>query len=161
MPDDSFSLIRDANFLVFNEEAGSQILGATPALDFIFDSRNDSIHEAPVYVPALNAIIFSLPHQGIYKQRIIDLNKVPLTVDDYTTDPPVYAVNGGKYFNGSIYWASEAGTTFPNPSGNGEVTQVPGIYKLDPATGKVTTLLNNYFGTQFNSPNDLIIDQSG
>ena len=32
---------------------------------------------------------------------------------------------------------------------------------LDPYTGNVTTLLNNYYGTQINSPNDLFIDSVG
>jgi len=39
--------------------------------------------------------------------------------------------------------------------------QTPGIYQLNPMTGRVTTLLNNYYGDQFNSPNDLYIDSRG
>ncbi|KAL9058363.1 MAG: hypothetical protein Q9162_001818 [Coniocarpon cinnabarinum] len=159
--DPSFDLVRNADFVVFNEEIGSQVLGGSPSYEFVFNTRNDSIHEAPVYVPELDAIIFSLPHQGIYEQQIIHLNDSSPRIANYTTKPPVYAVNGGKYYDGSVYWAAEAGTTFPNPDQTGDVTQAPGIYRLDPVSGKVTTLLNNYFGTQFNSPNDLFVDQAG
>ena len=60
-----------------------------------------------------------------------------------------------------MYWASEAGTTFLNPNGSGTTTQAPGIYLLDPYTNTTQPILNNYFGIQFNSLNDLFIDDKG
>ena len=92
--DPSFDLVRKANFVVFNQDAGLEILGASPSLEFVFNTRNDSIHEAPVYVPSpLNAIIFSLTHAGIYEQQIIDLNGTLPTIANYTTTPPVYGMS--------------------------------------------------------------------
>ncbi|KEQ78774.1 calcium-dependent phosphotriesterase [Aureobasidium pullulans EXF-150] len=158
--DPSFGLVKNATFVVFDQR-GSQILGPSPKLESVFASRNDSIHEGPVYVPSLDAIIFSLPHQGIYQQQIIHLNDSTPRLENYTTTPPVYAVNGGKLFNGKIYWAVEAGFSFPSPQNGSLVAQRPGIYELDPSTGEVTTLLNNYFGQAFNSPNDLWVDDQG
>ncbi|THX95828.1 calcium-dependent phosphotriesterase [Aureobasidium pullulans] len=158
--DPSFGLVKNATFVVFDQR-GSQILGPSPKLESVFASRNDSIHEGPVYVPSLDAIIFSLPHQGIYQQQIIHLNDSTPRLENYTTTPPVYAVNGGKLFNGNIYWAVEAGFSFPSPQNGSLVAQRPGIYELDPSTGEVTTLLNNYFGQAFNSPNDLWVDDQG
>jgi gluconolactonase len=159
--DDSFTKVADATFVVFDRERGLDILGPAPRLEHIFDTRNDSIHEAPVYVPGLNAIIFSQPHQGVYQQKIINLNGTSPTISNYTTTPPVYAVNGGKYYKGKIYWASEASFPFPSPVDGSTINQTPGIYELDPFTGKVRTLLNNYYGQQFSSPNDLFIDSRG
>ncbi|THY15597.1 calcium-dependent phosphotriesterase [Aureobasidium pullulans] len=158
--DPSFSLVKNATFVVFDQR-GSQILGSSPKLEPVFASRNDSIHEGPVYVPSLDAIIFSLPHQGIYQQQIIHLDGSTPRLENYTTAPPVYAVNGGKLFNGKIYWAVEAGFSFPSPQNGSLVAQRPGIYELDPSIGEVTTLLNNYFGQAFNSPNDLWVDDQG
>jgi len=159
--DPSFSLVSKADFIVFDEIRGLDILGSSPKLEFVFNTRNDSIHEAPVYVPPpLNAIIYSLPHQGIFEQQIINLNGSKPTIANYTTTPPVYAVNGGRYYNGHIYWAVEGGVPFPGPKGS-TIMQTPGIYQLNPMTGRVTTLLNNYYGDQFNSPNDLYIDSRG
>ncbi|THX57584.1 calcium-dependent phosphotriesterase [Aureobasidium pullulans] len=158
--DPSFGLAKNATFVVFDQR-GSQILGPSPKLESVFASRNVSIHEGPVYVPSLDAIIFSLPHQGIYQQQIIHLNGSTPRLENYTTTPPVYAVNGGKLFNGKIYWAVEAGFSFPSPQNGSLVAQRPGIYELDPSTGEVTTLLNNYFGQAFNSPNDLWVDDQG
>ncbi|THW15135.1 calcium-dependent phosphotriesterase [Aureobasidium pullulans] len=137
--DPSFSLVKNATFVVFDER-GSQILGPSPKLESVFASRSDSIHEGPVYVPSLDAIIFSLPHQELYHDS---------------------SCFGGKLFNGKIYWAVEAGFSFPSPQNGSLVAQRPGIYELDPSTGEVTTLLNNYFGQAFNSPNDLWVDDQG
>ncbi|KAK3704975.1 hypothetical protein LTR37_013492 [Vermiconidia calcicola] len=159
--DPSFALLEDTPFVVFDKARGLDILGSAPKLERVFDTRNDSIHEAPVYVPGLNVIIFSLPHQGEYQQRIINLNDTPPTIANYTTNPPVYAVNGGKLYQGMIYWASEASFSFPSPADGSLVQQAPGIYKLDPNTGEVVTLVNNYYGTLLNSPNDVFIDHSG
>jgi gluconolactonase len=159
--DASFDLVSKADFVLFDPERGGQILGPLPTLSSVFESRNDSIHEGPVYVPLLDAIIFSLPHQGIYQQQIIHLNGSTPRIENYTTTPPVYAVNGGKYYNGKVYWAVEAGFSFPSPHNASLLSQRPGIYELDPSTGKVTTLLNNYFGQAFNSPNDLWLDSQG
>lgn len=159
--DSSFARLADSTFVVFDQERGLDILGIAPRLERIFNTRNDSIHEAPVYVPGLNAIIFSQPHQGVYQQKIINLNGTEPIISNYTTTPPVYAVNGGKFYRGKIYWASEASFSFPSPTNGSTIDQAPGIYELDPYTGEVTTLLNNYFGQQLNSPNDLVIDSRG
>lgn len=158
--DSSFELVRNATFIVFDEHRGSQILGTSPIYEFVLESRNDSIHEAPVYIPELRSIIYSLPHQGIYEQQLVNLSTSAPTIHNYTTNLPVYAVNGGKFFNGSVYWAVEGGVPFPNPSNSSEtIMQAPGIYRLNPITGEVNTLVNNYFGTPLNSPNDLYIDK--
>ena len=159
--DPSFNLVKSSQFIVFDAGRGLDILGSTPTYEFVFNTRNDSIHEAPVYVPALNSIIYSLAAQGIYEQQIVNLNGSQPTLSNYTTNPPVYAANGGRLYNGSIYWAAEAGMPFPSPTTGQTILQKPGIYRLDPVTGQVETLLNNYFGKQFNSPNDLVIDSSG
>ncbi|KAG9845426.1 calcium-dependent phosphotriesterase, partial [Aureobasidium melanogenum] len=137
--DPSWQLVKNATFVVFDERGG-QILGSSPKLEHIFATRNDSIHEGPVYVPSLDAIIFSLPHQGIYQQQIIHLNGSTPRLDNYTTTPPVYAVNGGKLFDGKVYWAVEAGFSFPSPKNGSLVAQRPGIYELDPSTGDVKVL---------------------
>jgi gluconolactonase len=55
----------------------------------------------------------------------------------------------------------EASFSFPSPTNGSTVDQAPGIYELDPYTGKVRTLLNNYYGQQLSSPNDLFIDSRG
>lgn len=159
--DNSFARLAQTNFIVFDKERGLDILGSAPRLEQIFETRNDSIQEAPVYVPGLNAIIYSQFHQGIYQQKIINLNGTSPTISNYTTNPPVYAVNGGQLYNNRIYWAAGASNPFPSPNNGSAISQTPGIFELDPYTGAVRTLLNNYYGQQFASPDDLVIDSRG
>lgn len=162
VPGPSFELVRNASFVVLDPDRGGQsILGASPSLERIFDMRNSTIYasyEAPVYIPALNAIIYSILRGGEYQQRIINLNGSNPTMANYTTSPPVYGVTGARLVNGSVYWTAAGGYPFPNPDGSGIVYQKPGLYKLDPVARTVEILLNNYFGQNFNSPDDLVVE---
>lgn len=153
--DDSFELARNAPFIVFDQKRGLKVLGSNPTYKTVFEI-SDNIHEAPVYIPDQNKLIFSSFSPNFVPPLVVDLNKSPPTLSNLTTDPPVYGINGGKYFKGLVYWAV---------SGIKRRADLPiqesGIVVLDPATNKVTTLLNNYFGTPFNSPNDLIHTRCG
>ena len=153
--DESFELVRAASFIVFDRKRGLKILGSNPTYEVIFNVSN-YIHEAPVYVPEQNKLIFSEFSAEFVPPLVIDLNESPPTLSNLTTDPPVYGINGGRYYKGRVYWAV---------SGIKRRADLPiqesGIVALDPATNEVTTLLNNYFGTPFNSPNDLTVTRCG
>lgn len=154
VPDPSFSLIRDASFVVFDQPRGLAILGPSPTLETVFTVK-DVVHEAPVYIPDLNIIIASALGQDILSQIIINLNSTPPTIADYTPNPPVYGVNGARYKDGTVYWAVSGGSVTLNST---TIHQVPGIYTLNPYTNTTKPILNNYFGQRFNSPDDLVLD---
>lgn len=153
--DPSFALTKNASFLVFDKARGLKILGRKPTYKFMFTLKN-FIHEAPVYLPAQNKLIFSELAYGSVALFSIDLSASPPTLSTFNPDPPVYGVNGGTLYKGLVYLLVEGS----KPFGNGTL-QEPGIVVLDPATNKVRTLLNNYYGTYFNSPNDITIDAKG
>jgi sugar lactone lactonase YvrE len=153
--DPSFALVHAATFLVFDAPRGSAILGPNPVLETVFDNLGSAVHEAPVYVPSLNSIIVSNLEAGVVPQTIIDLDSEPPSLSEFLPNPPVLGVNGGRFANGTVYWAVAGGNFTYNGT---EHLQVPGIYALDPVTREVQPLLNNYFGQLFNSPDDLIID---
>lgn len=152
--DPSFNLTKHASFLVFDQDRAIAILGPTPSYHYMFDV-SPLIHEAPVYIPSQNKIIFAEFSYRSVPPLIIDLNKSPPTLSNYTTTPPVFGINGGRYYKGLVYWAVSG-----SKASNG-TREAPGIVTLNPDTGEITTLLNNYFGTTFNSPNDLVIDSAG
>jgi len=64
------------------------------------------------------------------------------------TNPPLHNVNGGTYHDGHVYLVTNGGT-------------VRGLYRVNATTGEAETILNNYRGRRFNSPNDLIFDSRG
>ncbi|KAL1851988.1 hypothetical protein VTK73DRAFT_9327 [Phialemonium thermophilum] len=154
--DASFDLVHNASFVVFDRERGLRdVLGPSPTLETVFGGLGTAVHEAPVYVPSLNAIVVSALAPDVVPQLLISLNGSQPTMTDYLPDPPVFGVNGGRYHKGKIYWAVGGGNfTFRGRS----FRQVPGLYVLDPASRRVAPLLNNYFGQQFNSPDDLAVD---
>ena len=152
--DASFSLAKNASFIVFDKSRGLAILGPNPTNNFMF-VVSPSIHEAPVYLPSLNQLIFSEFAYGIISQFIVDLNVSPPTLSRYTSNPPVLGINGGTYHNGLIYWAVSGSKPI-----NGTFEE-PGIVALNITSHEVFTVLNNYYGTYFNSPNDLIFDANG
>ncbi|KAF4553285.1 Hypothetical protein D9617_7g030120 [Elsinoe fawcettii] len=155
--DPSFAILNDTDFLVFDRERGLELLGPNPQYDFVFPLTN-AVHEAPVYVPAQNKLYFSrlAPPPGYLPQLVVDLNQKPPTLSEYLSDPPVYAPNGGTFYNGLIYWGASGG----NASIGGTEQRI-GIRTLDPLTNKTTVLLNNYYGLYFNCVDDLIVDGAG
>ncbi|KAI4193180.1 MAG: hypothetical protein LQ350_008436 [Teloschistes chrysophthalmus] len=155
--DTSFALVDKADFLVFDQKRGQEILGSNPSYDFIFHVAN-AVHEAPVYVPSQNKLYLSqlAPPPGYLPQLVIDLNQDPPTLSEYLSDPPVYAPNGGTFHNGLIYWGASGG----NKSIGGTEQRV-GLRTLDPTTNKSTTILNNYFGYYFNTIDDLFVHPNG
>ena len=155
--DHSFSLLRDASFVVFDEERGSRVLGPSPTLEDMF-TVSDAIHEAPVFVLSLNVIIASTLSQNSLSQILINLTTPHPTLETFLPEPPVYGVNGGRYSNGLIYWAVAGSSATLNDT---HIDQAPGIYTLDPLTRKTQPLLNNYFGQKFNGPDDLVLDSHG
>ncbi|GME33044.1 nucleoside-diphosphate-sugar epimerase [Neofusicoccum parvum] len=157
--DHSFQLVRNSTFIVYDSRA-LDILGDTPSVEFVFEVAADKIHEAPVYVPELDAIIFSVFSPDVYPQSIIYLNHTNPRLETFYSSPPVWGINGGRYYNGKVYWAVAGDGSFPGPN-NETVEQAPGIYTFDPTNFKSEALLNNYYGSKFNSPDDLVIDGNG
>lgn len=103
----SFEMVADAEFVVFDEERAWEILGDNPTYDFMF-VVSPAVHEAPVFVPDLNRLYLSTLGQppGTLPQLVVDLGANPPTLSEYLSDPPVYAPNGGTFYNGLIYWGT-------------------------------------------------------
>lgn len=97
--------ISAADFLVFDEARGLEILGSNPTYDFMF-AVSDAVHEAPVYWEAGNRLFMSqlAPPPGFLPQLEINLDNDPPTLSEYLSNPPVYAPNGGTFHGGLIYW---------------------------------------------------------
>jgi len=157
VPDPSFNIVKNSTFIVFDRERGLPALGPSPSFELVFTTA-EVVHEAPVYVPGLNAIIVSQYNKDVLAQQIINLNNTPPTISPFLPSPPVFAVNGGRLFNGTLYWAVAGGDATFNGT---KLLQAPGIYAINPWTRESKPVLNNYFGQRFNSPDDLVVDSAG
>jgi len=151
--DSSFSMVKGADFLVFDKQRGLEILGNSPSYTYVFNVSM-AVHEAPVYVPSKNLLFLSqlAPPVGTLPQLIVNLNNNPPTLESFLSNPPVYAPNGGSFRDGLIVWGASGGNM---SIGGGE--QRVSLRTLDPNTNKTNVLLNNYYGFYFNTIDDIAI----
>ncbi|KAK7735135.1 hypothetical protein SLS63_004123 [Diaporthe eres] len=144
------------------------VIGKDPSLTLIATSETDPIfHEAVVWHPPKDEVFFvqnagaPAAGTGLNKSSIIqkislaeaeavrkgERNNVTVTV--VPSHPQVINPNGGTNYKGNIVFAGE---------GQGEnITST--MFLMNPeAPFNTTVLFNNYFGRQFNSLNDVVIN---
>ena len=135
-----------------------------PAKDEVFFVQNAG---APAAGTGLNksSIIQKISLSDAEKVRNGTLTAAPVTVVN-TSNPQVINPNGGTNYKGQIIFAGEgqgdnvASALYlmnPNPPYNttSRFSQVHSIFKSQILTS--SALINNYFGRQFNSLNDLVV----
>jgi len=155
-------------FHIYDEEF-YDVIGENPSLTTIATSESDPLfHEAVTWYPPTEEVFFvqnagaKAAGTGLNKSSIIqkislsDAEKVrngsleaaPVAVVD-TSNPQVINPNGGTNYKGNIIFAGE-----------GQGDNVPSaLYMMNPLPPyNTTTLVNNYFGRQFNSLNDLVVN---
>ncbi|KFY80525.1 hypothetical protein V499_00629 [Pseudogymnoascus sp. VKM F-103] len=117
------------------------------------------VHDGTVYSPEAKAIFFAQLHVPLlgysadampWLWRIdISNHSSPVTERVYPS-PQLTVANGATYYNGSVFWAQEGNYTNPG-----------GIVKMDPFSLKTEVVQNNFYGHRYNSPNDLVITNTG
>jgi hypothetical protein len=157
--DESWGLVEDADFIIYDKERGLKILGDKPTSEFAFEIT-PLFHDATVYDPYTNEVYFSQLSGGEISQKVIDLNgdEGPKLVRK-KADPPLYSPTGGIYRNGLFYFCV-GGSSHSVPGPDGTVAR-PGIYTLNATSGESKVLLNNYFGYWFSTCNDIAMDGEG
>ncbi|KAF7543401.1 hypothetical protein G7Z17_g10768 [Cylindrodendrum hubeiense] len=145
------------------------IIGPNPSLTLIATSETDPIfHEAVVWYPPSDEVFFvqnagaRAAGTGLAKSSIIQKislaeaeavrtssnQKDEVTVTVVPSNPQVINPNGGTNYKNQVIFAGE-----------GQGPDVPSaLYLMNPQEPYNTTvLLNNYFGRQFNSLNDVVV----
>ena len=140
--------IAKADFIAFDERF-FDVLGSEPLLESLYDLP-DGLREAPVYIPEQNALYFS--DQAAGKLIVLNLTKEPPTYNVVPLSPPLEGINGMIYSpeDGMMY-----ATVNKCPSAEA------GVYSIDPVTLKTKSVVNNFIGHPFNSPNDLALSPGG
>ena len=155
--------MKRSHFLAF-DEGFFDIIGPSATLERIqaFGPSEQHVHEAPVYLPDSNELLYSdTSLAGTLFAIDIDTHKVSswkccalvmpsLTfgkVRKISLNPPLPNINGATPHpsNDLIYVATNGGS-------------VRGLFALNTTSGLSQPILNNFRGRHFNSPNDLIFD---
>jgi gluconolactonase len=132
-----------------------------PARDEVFFVQNAGASAAGTCLNK-SSIIQNISLVDAAKVRNGTLKAIPVTIVN-TTNPQVTNPNGGTNYKGNIIFAGEGqGDNVPsalyvmNPEAPYNTTSEYLIQKVKP-TLIALALLNNYFGRQFNSLNDLVV----
>lgn len=160
---DHLAKAKQSHFTIW-DRAFFELIGPKGKVEKIqsFGKDEQHVHEAPAYIPETRELLFSDTsivgwlwavnidtHEVTLFQVIKQLALIwPSQTRKLHTDPPLHNVNGATYHDGFVYLVTNGGS-------------VRGLHRLNVTTGKAETILNNYRGRRFNSPNDLIFDSSG
>ncbi|WYZ43078.1 hypothetical protein EsH8_VI_000777 [Colletotrichum jinshuiense] len=169
-PGVSHESLTEKPFHVYDPEF-YDIIGSNPSLTLIATSETDPIfHEAVVWYPPTEEVFFvqnagaPAAGTGLNKSSIVQkislaeaeaLRNGSLGADEVEvvtvpSNPQVINPNGGTNYNGQIIFAGE-----------GQGDRIPSaLYLMNPLEPYNTTVLvNNYFGRQFNSLNDVVVNR--
>ncbi|KAK4950232.1 hypothetical protein LTR10_011211 [Elasticomyces elasticus] len=142
---DVLNTIKQADFIAW-DQSFLDVIGTSAKLERIqsFPDDENHVHEAPVYLPKTNELLFSDTHVTGWLWAInVDTHETR----KIHTIPPLEHVNGGTYHNGYAYLATNGGST-------------RGLFRVNVTSGHAECILNNYRGRHLNSPNDLIFDSN-
>ncbi|KAH8433834.1 uncharacterized protein LDX57_011470 [Aspergillus melleus] len=146
----SWDLICDVKFVIFDRERGLELLGSQPSVETVFHVSQD-VHEAHVYLPDQNKLVFAELAVDQLPLLSVDLNHDPPVLSEFTTNPPVYVPNGAHYSDGLVWFGASGG----NHSSGLEFK--PSLQTWDSETNETKTWLDNYFGYYFNTIDDLAV----
>ncbi|KAG2026559.1 hypothetical protein GB937_001340 [Aspergillus fischeri] len=134
----------DSPFISYDPEFES-ILRPSPKLELLAGPVDrDLALEGGIYVAKTNSVWFTGIGRGEAGHVVRALNLSDNTIYKPVKDYLVRRPNGGTYYRGHVYIAFW---------GNRTVTG--GVLAINVETGEVETVVNNYFGLSFNSPNDV------
>ena len=154
----SFGLAANASFLAFHPR-GLDILGSSPRIRMTtyiphWLEGGAPVLEAPIYIPSADLVIcsmFSYYQPGEQLQfnvtRCSSTSNCEFSLLSFQPQPTILGVNGGVLHDGLMYWATSGSK--------------PGITAVNITTEEAKSVLNNYYGTEFNGANDLVFDSAG
>ena len=149
-----------ASFEVYDTEFEAAVLGRYARLVLVAEA---DAHEGPVYVSGEDALYFTTvprapatPASGTPRAAIkrLALDGLSLPVDPSrmsTLPAPVHMPNGMALGGDGRLVVCEQGTQ----------SAPARISRVDPLTGRVDTLVDNWGGLRLNSPNDVVVRRDG
>ncbi len=122
-----------------------KLIGSSPKLTLVEQRADKFAHEAGVYIKSTNKNYFTSNYQSnkTIENYSIDCKTHEITEDKFAD---VVTANGACHYDDKILYCCQG--DFNTPSA---------LVLADPSTGKSEMILNNFYGRQFNSINDVVI----
>ncbi|KAK6387364.1 hypothetical protein LTS17_000632 [Exophiala oligosperma] len=139
------SYSKKPGFCVYSERFTQDCLGTTPKLTLVEQRDYQFAHEAGVYVRPTNSVYFTANFQTCDPVHLyaIDSATHKITQLDFAE---VVQANGACNYQDGVLYCSQGDRNTPS-----------GLVHVDPVTAKSETLINNFYGRDFNSVNDVVI----
>lgn len=121
------------------------LIGDSAKITLVEQRADKFAHEAGVYIKSTNKNYFTSNYQS---GKSIETYAVDCTTFEITEDKfdKVVTANGACHYNDKVLYCCQG--DFNTPSA---------LVLVDPATGKSEIMLNNLYGREFNSINDVVI----
>jgi len=131
------------------------VIGQAPVLKLCLEEDHPFAHEAGVYIPDQDALFVTSNQFSRNGQNIITINRLSRGTNGIWSREKITAdvsmANGGINYDSGILFCSQ-----------GSMTTEPGLVHMTASPPfKTRTLINNFHGRRFNSPNDVVIKRDG
>ncbi|ESX02307.1 hypothetical protein KL918_003854 [Ogataea parapolymorpha] len=131
-------------FYLFDERFRS-VLGLSPELTCLETRDFRFAHEAGVYHKETNSIYFTSNYSSGSPIKLYRVHCESHEVEELDY-PEVIQANGACQHKGNILYCAQ-----------GDLTHPSSLIEVNPVTGDTKTLINNFFGREFSSINDVVV----
>ncbi|RDW63761.1 hypothetical protein BP6252_11306 [Coleophoma cylindrospora] len=132
------------SFVVYHEDF-HKVLGNSPQLTLVESRDYQFAHEAGVYNKATKSVYFTSNFQTSDPVELSAVNCETFAVTKLDFPEVVYA-NGACQYQDHVLYCVQGSKDVPSS-----------LVLVDPVTSKSTTLINNFYGREFSSINDVVI----
>ncbi|PGG99005.1 gluconolactonase [Blastomyces parvus] len=152
-----------SSFVVYSEKFIQDVIGDNPQLSLVSsrkDTKDQFAHEAGVYIRSTNSIYFTSNYQT--SDPRIDLYAITADtwqIEKLTSKPGFDTVsqpNGACNYQDKVLYCAQ-GDIHRGKNGGGISSQPSALTLVDPVSGTAETLLNNFYGREFSSLNDVVV----
>ncbi|KAK9455942.1 hypothetical protein V1511DRAFT_499110 [Dipodascopsis uninucleata] len=137
-------LCKDPGFYIYKNKF-AELIGESAKLKAVEKRDYQFAHEAGVYNKATDSVYFTANFQTCDPIDLYAVNCKTLKVEKLHYEDVVQA-NGACQYRGKVLYCSEGNKKIPSA-----------LVLVDPVTKKSETLLNNFYGREFSSINDVVV----
>ena len=138
------SLPKEPCFISY-DPAFKKLLGDSPKLTLVEQRADKFAHEAGVYIKSTNKNYFTSNFQTgkTIETYAVDCDTHEITEDKFDK---VVTANGACHYNDKVLYCCQGDFTTPSS-----------LVLVDPKTAKSEIVIDNFYGREFNSINDVVI----
>ncbi|KUJ11789.1 calcium-dependent phosphotriesterase [Mollisia scopiformis] len=132
-------------FVVYND-AFLDLLGGSPQIKLVETRDYEFAHEAGVFSPLTNSVFFTSNYQSSDPVEIHSVDCSTLAITKVAW-PEVHHGNGACQYQSKVLYCSQGSRSVPSS-----------LVLVDPLTNASETLINNFYGREFSSINDVVVN---